>query len=290
MKSLLLEKTGWTFLGFHALVSLFGLAGIGIMLPNPDLWSGIDMLARAFPLALAQGGNVQIWSGAAAVLLFGAVIAGWRAALIFFGVSVLLSVMLELLGTAYGWPFGSYEYTDLFGYKIFGRVPPAIPLSWFSMAFSSFALAAGIIRKWCGAAGLWSSIALGSVMLTTWDLVLDPAMSNEALALQYWVWKDVGPYMGIPLINFLGWVAAGSAMMFAASYFDNRLRPIDAGTSPFFLAMYLCNLVFAIGICASSQLWLPAMVGSGLAAAVLIGWFLPRDPFPLRLLAGRKEA
>lgn len=270
-----LERTGWALLVLHAFVSLFGLVGIAIMVPNPEIWSGWALTATLFPMAVQQGGNLQILLGAAAVLAFASATLGWRATMIFFGVSVLLSLLLEFTGTSYGWPFGNYEYTDLFGPKIMGKVPPAIPLSWFFMGLASFGLASAIIRRWRGVAGLWPSILLGSLLLTAWDFVLDPAMSNETLLLQYWVWEDVGPYMGIPLVNFVGWLGTGIFFMFAASYFDERLRPIQVEQESFFLLIYLCNLVFALGICMGNQLWLPAAIGGVFGGLVLIGWFRP---------------
>lgn len=275
MKRESLERAGWMLLLLHLLVSLFGLVGIAIMVPNPELWSGSSPAASLFPLAVQQGGNLQIVLGAAAVLVFGAATVGWRPTLIFFLVSVGLSLVLEFTGTSYGWPFGNYEYTDMFGPKILEKVPPAIPLSWFFMGLASFGLATAIIRKWRGSAGLWGSILLGSLLLTAWDFVLDPAMSDESLALRYWIWEDTGPYMGVPLVNFVGWLGTGAVFMFAASYFDERLRPIRVERESFFLLIYLCNLIFAIGICLGHQLWLPAILGSAFTGLILFAWFRP---------------
>lgn len=270
-----LERVAWALLLVHVFLSLFGLAGIAIMVPHPELWSGWGLIASLFPLALAQGGNLQIIFGAAAVLAFGAVIAGWRAMAIFFTVSVALSLVFELTGTSFGWPFGNYEYTDMFGFKIGGKVPPVIPLSWFSMGFASFAVATELVRKWYGAADTWRSILLGSVLLVTWDLVLDPAMSHPTLLLQYWVWEDVGPYLGIPIVNFFGWMATGMIFMAVSSFLDERLRPLQSDHGTFFLIIYVTNLLFAAGICVGNQIWLPAMLGLGLVSIVLLGWFKP---------------
>jgi putative membrane protein len=275
LQRLSLERTAWALLLAHALVSLFGLVGIAFMVPHPELWSGSALAAELFPLAVRQGGNIQIWLGAAAVLLFGAAKLGWRPTLIFFFVSVPISLLLEFTGTSWGWPFGNYEYTDMFGFKFLGKVPPAIPLSWFYMGFASFGLAAALIARWRGSAGLWPSIILGSVLLTSWDLVLDPAMSNEALLLQYWIWEDVGPYMGMPLVNFAGWVGTGIVFMFGASFFDQRLRPIRVDRPSFLLAVYLCNVLFAVGICIGNQFWLPALLGTLVTALILAAWALP---------------
>lgn len=275
MKVAALERAGWWLLLLHLLVSLFGLVGIAVMVPHPELWSGWPLAADLFPVAVRQGGNLQIWLGAGAVLLFGVATVGRRATLIFFLVSVLLSLALEFAGTSYGWPFGNYEYTDAFGFKFLGRVPPAIPLSWFFMGFSAFALAAALIRRWRGSAGLWPSILLGTVLLTIWDFVLDPAMSHERLALQFWIWEDSGPYMGVPLVNFVGWLGTGAAFMFASSFFDARLKPIHVERDSFFLLIYLCNLLFAVGICLANGLLLPVLLGCLFTVLILFGWFRP---------------
>lgn len=270
-----LRRVAWAMLLAHVFLSLFGLVGIAIMVPNPAIWSDWTLLATLFPLAVAQGGNFQIILGAAAVFAFGTVVAGRRAMLIFFTVAVMLSFLFELTGTSFGWPFGNYEYTGLFGFKILDKVPPVIPLSWFSMGFTSFALATTLVRKTSGANRLWPSILLGAAMLVAWDLVLDPAMSHPSLLLQFWVWEDVGPYLGIPIINFFGWMATGVIFMGVASHLDGRLRPIAGEQEPFFLIMYVCNLLFAAGICLGNQIWLPTLFGLGLASVIMLVWFWP---------------
>lgn len=270
-----LKRAAWAMLAAHVFLSVFGLVGVAIMAPHPEIWSDWGLLAELFPLAVAQGGNVQIVLGAAAVFAFGAVLAGRRAMVIFFTVSVTLSLLFEITGTSFGWPFGNYEYTDMFGFKILGKVPPVIPLSWFSMGFASFAVAMALVRKLSGSARLWPSVVIGSAILVAWDLVLDPAMSHPTLLLQYWVWEDVGPYLGVPVVNFLGWMATGCIFMTVSSYLDERLRPIREGQGAFFLIMYVCNVLFAAGICLGNAIWLPASLGFGLAAVVVLAWYWP---------------
>lgn len=275
MKQISLERAAWSMLLAHVLLSLFGLAGIALMAPHPEIWSDWGLLASLFPLAVAQGGNIQIILGAVAVFAFGTALAGRRAMFIFFTVSVSLSLLFEFTGTSFGWPFGNYEYTEMFGFKILGKVPPVIPLSWFSMGFASFAVATELVRRWCGLNRLWPSILLGAAMLVAWDMVLDPAMSHPSLLLQYWVWEDVGPYLGIPIVNFLGWMATGVVFMAVASHLDIRLRPVQGEQGAFFIIMYVCNLLFAAGICLGNQIWLPAILGVGLASAVVLAWRWP---------------
>lgn len=275
MKQNSLRRAAWAMLAAHVFLSVFGLVGVAIMAPHPEIWSGWGLLAELFPLAVAQGGNVQIILGAAAVFAFGTVLAGPRAMAIFFTVSVTLSLLFEFTGTSFGWPFGNYEYTEMFGFKILGKVPPVIPLSWFSMGFASFAVATALVRKVHGSTRLWPSVILASAMLVAWDLVLDPAMSHPTLLLQYWVWEDVGPYLGVPVVNFLGWMATGMIFMSVSSYLDGRLRSVREEQGAFFLVMYICNVLFAAGICLGNAIWLPATLGLGLASVVVLTWYWP---------------
>jgi putative membrane protein len=49
------------------------------------------------------------------------------------------------------------------------------------------------------------------VALTAWDLFLDPQMVGEG----YWRWVRAGRYRGIPVTNYLGWLATSTAVMAA---------------------------------------------------------------------------
>jgi uncharacterized membrane protein len=53
----------------------------------------------------------------------------------------IVSLASDLLGTAYGIPFGAYSYTELLGAKWFDRVPLLIPLSWFTMSWVCWVIA-----------------------------------------------------------------------------------------------------------------------------------------------------
>src|SRR5262249_20885360 len=125
--------------GFLAAL-LFGLAGLLIALPHPQWWSGDPRAMRVFELGLQYAGATHIVLGAAAVFVYGWVTLGPRRTGIFFGVSTLLSLGCELIGTGTGWPFGNYAYTTFLGSKILGRVPFSIPLSWFAMGLASYIL------------------------------------------------------------------------------------------------------------------------------------------------------
>ncbi len=133
---------------------------------------------------------------------------GWRRALSFFGIAFTLSAAAELSGTAGGWVFGEYHYTDVFPHKLLGRVPALIPMGWFVMLYPCHIVANltvhgrfdGPWRGWSGAVGL---SLLGALMMTGWDVAVDPHVVHRTGA---WVWANPGAHFGIPLSNYLGWV------------------------------------------------------------------------------------
>ncbi len=137
----------------HATALVFGLAGMLIALPHPELWSSSPLGQQAFAFGMQYAGPLHMVLGAAAMLAFGGATLGWRRTLLFFALACGLSLTSELIGTGTGYPFGNYEYTSGLGYKILGRVPFSIPLSWFYMGLASLhawwrhgALAPGLER------------------------------------------------------------------------------------------------------------------------------------------------
>jgi putative membrane protein len=270
VKHVTLERAAWGFLLLHVAITVFGLAGIVVMIPNPEIWSGSPFLVWLFPLSVQWGGNLQILAGMGALLAYGIWAFGLRPVVVFFAVSVVVSLAMELTGTIFGVPFGAYSYTEMFGPKILDEVPPAIPLSWFYMGLTSFVLARVIVRRWSGQDGLAASVLLGAVILTAWDLVLDPAMAHESLALKYWVWEQTGPYMGVPLVNFLGWILTGVLFMGIASFLDRRLATTEIRSLNIPVILYSVNMLFPIGICAGQGLWFPVILGLALLAATIL--------------------
>ncbi len=203
--------------------------------------------------------------GAAAMFAFSVAALGWRRTLIFFVLACGLSLSAELIGTGTGYPFGNYEYTTGLGYKVLGRVPFSIPLSWFYMGLASFMLGSVLARG----RPVWSVI-MGAYLLTAWDLVLDPAMAHPGLALNFWVWHQAGPYFGMPVQNFAGWSATGALFMGVSRWLWRSDPPVISPRFP--LTVYALNLAFAIVLSAAGDVWIP--IGVALAAgcaAVALG-------------------
>jgi uncharacterized membrane protein len=250
----------------HAAALVFGLAGMLIALPHPELWSADPLGRQVFTFGMQYAGSLHMVLGAAAMFAFSLAALGRRRTLIFFVLACGLSLTAELIGTGTGYPFGNYEYTSGLGYKVLGRVPFSIPLSWFYMGLASFMLGTILARQHA----VWSVI-IGAYLLTAWDLVLDPAMAHPGLPLTFWTWHQAGPYFGMPIQNFVGWTATGALFMGLSRWLWRSDPPIVSPGFP--LTIYLLNLMFAIVLSAAGDVWVPIAValGATLAAAAL-GW------------------
>lgn len=135
-------------------------------------------------------------------VLHGWQILGWKRTLVLLLLTFTISLLFESVGVATGWVYGHYHYTDKLGPKFLGLVPLLIPMAWFMMTYPSFILAQYLVPDMKNTWTWRSSVAgLGAVIMTAWDLAMDPMMVNGG----HWVWEQGGAYFGIPLQNFWGW-------------------------------------------------------------------------------------
>ncbi len=261
-----------TLLMGHILSMAFGLAGILIVLPNADLIALLPEIGRtALPWSMAGGGVIYMLLGTAAVAVYAYRTLGLWHCLGFMIPAIVLSLGSELLGTSTGFPFGHYRYLDGLGYKIAGLVPFTIPLSWFYVGFSAYLIAlAGLetraissVSKYVGAIGF------GSLLLTSWDFVLDPAMSQATLP--FWVWEQPGEFFGMPYQNFAGWFGTGVVFMAVATFIWQakplRVPRLDLGLP---LAIYLGNFAFATIMSLAAGIYIPIGIGIGLGILPLL--------------------
>ncbi|MBV9578908.1 MAG: carotenoid biosynthesis protein [Chloroflexi bacterium] len=239
----------------HAAALIFGLGGMLIAVPHPELWSSSAVGREAFSFGMQYAGALHMLLGAVTMLTFGMVTLGARRTAIFFVAACGLSLSAELIGTSTGYPFGNYEYTTGLGYKILGRVPFSIPLSWFYMGLASFVLG-GYLARWHP---VWS-VVLGAYLLTMWDLVLDPAMAHPGLAMNFWVWHQSGPYFGMPVQNFVGWTVSGAVFMGLSRRLWGPEVPACPPGVP--LTVYILNLGFAIVLSAAGGVWLSIVIAA----------------------------
>lgn len=247
------------FLG-HLAALTFGLAGLLIALPHPELWASSPSAAQVFTFGIHYAGSLHILFGAATMLLFGLLCVGARKTLIFFAAATTISLSMELLGTGTGFPFGAYSYTTFLGLKIGGRVPYSIPLSWFYMGLTSYLLAHVLVAKLALRRRTLWSLVLGVYFLTVWDLALDPAMASQHLLIHFWVWHDTGPYFGMPIRNLVGWMLTGLLFM-SASRLLWRTQLDARRVVPWIpFGVYVANTCFAMALSLGVGLWLPPLI------------------------------
>jgi uncharacterized membrane protein len=136
-------------------------------------------------------------------LLHGALAFGWGRLAIFVALAVVVSFISEVIGVATGWIFGNYHYTDNFGPKILG-VPPITQAGYVSMGYASLIIARVILDRLRTPKG-WGILAVpicATFVMVSWDVAMDPYQSTVS---GDWIWRDGGPYFGVPLHNYVGW-------------------------------------------------------------------------------------
>jgi putative membrane protein len=276
-----LEKVERFCLIGHLISMAFGLAGLLLVMPHPEFLSFVPAGQTLFRWSMAGGGVVYIVLGTIAVAIYAYRTLGLRNWLAFMLPAVLISLGSELLGTSTGFPFGHYNYLSGLGYKIAGLVPFTIPLSWFYLGLSSYLLArAGLGAVFSHRHGwLWQvgAIGLGALLLTSWDFVLDPAMSQTALP--FWYWHQPGAFFGMPYQNFAGWLGTGIVFMtVAALLWRGKLPTLQPAQLNFPLTVYLGNFAFAMVMSIGAGFWVPIVLGIGLGAVpAVICWKLKQS-------------
>jgi putative membrane protein len=249
----------------HVLSMVFGLAGIILVLPNSEFQAKLAQFEwgqTIFSWSMAGGGVTYMLLGTLAVAFYAYRTIGKWHWLSFMLPAIALSLSSELLGTSMGFPFGHYRYLSGLGYKIAGLVPFTIPLSWFYLGFSAYIIArAGLetveIKSWLRQL---LAIAFGALSLTSWDFVLDPAMSQAAIP--FWIWEQPGAFFGMPYQNFAGWMGTGALFMTVATILW-RVKPLklphqDLGLP---LAIYLSNFAFATILSWAAGIYPPVFLG-----------------------------
>ncbi|AFY77524.1 MAG: carotenoid biosynthesis protein [Hydrococcus sp. C42_A2020_068] len=259
----------------HILSMAFGLAGLLIVLPNPEFVVNLPEFGKtAFAWSMAGGGVVYMLLATAAVAVYAYRTLGLWHWLGFMAPAIALSLCSELLGTSTGFPFGHYRYLTGLGYKVAGLVPFTIPLSWFYLGFSAYLLArAGLesrqIPNWVQYVG---AIALGATMLTSWDFVLDPAMSQTTMP--FWIWEQPGAFFGMPYQNFAGWLGTGTVFMTVATLLW-KAKPVTLPRTQLGLplAIYLSNFAFATIMSVAAGIYIPVFLGVILGVVPAIAFY-----------------
>ncbi|WP_337172501.1 carotenoid biosynthesis protein [Gemmatimonas aurantiaca] len=258
----------------HAVFSAFSAFAFATFLvpPYPE-WLQTPTNQRAMAIGYTWGGQTTVVLGAIAGLAFLMHAIGKRLALITFVVAFVLALSSELAGTATGFPFGAYGYTDQLGYKIGGLVPFNIPTSWFYMLVASLAICGRTLAARDDNASKWWWSLVASLVLTAWDVSMDPAMVKT----RHWLWlggdlsdapallRLIGTpfFFGMPLTNWLGWILTGvlvARAMLAIVPPTTWARQVAPHTLP--LVLYAVNGLLPLTICFAQDMVLAGVLGT----------------------------
>ena len=180
---------------------------------------------------------------------------GWAWTIDFALIATGFGLLIEVLGSRTGFPFGDYDYSPTLQPQLLS-VPVIVPLAWLMMAYPALILARSVSRRW--------AIPLAAIGLSTWDLFLDPQMVGEG----YWTWRDPSSILpgvpGIPVQNYLGWLMATLVLMVALDHLPHK--QVDTGVP---LLLYLWTWIGGI-VANAVFLGRPAVaLWGGLGMAVL---------------------
>ncbi|MGH7306450.1 MAG: carotenoid biosynthesis protein [Candidatus Rokuibacteriota bacterium] len=138
---------------------------------------------------------------------------GWRRTLGFWACVWPVALMAELSSTRTGFPFGLYHYTGLTrGRELFiADVPFIDSLSFVFLAYAAFCLARMTLAG--RAVPRWVMALAAGVLMMALDVVIDPlaVLGDRWFLGPLFAYDKPGPYFGVPLSNFAGWVIVGAA-------------------------------------------------------------------------------
>jgi uncharacterized membrane protein len=206
---------------------------------------------------------------------------GPRRTAIFFLISAVVSFLMEETGVRTGLIYGAYHYSNALGAKL-GHVPVLIPLAWFMMIYPSWMVARAVLKGVSVDSffGLTATAAVAALVMTAWDVVMDPGMS----AAGNWVWEHGGSYFGVPLRNYFGWLVTTFVVYWLAGHLWKSNKLLTPATKIFAALPVFVYAFFALRYVLSNsrfpELRLVALFAMGMPALLaLIQLFLtPREP------------
>jgi isopentenyl-diphosphate Delta-isomerase len=186
---------------------------------------GITLLLVAsayFMTAVAMPAEAR-WVSVVNVVLF-AIPAFWAArrwlglrdAVILFVIMGAYALAVETIALVTDVPYGSFYYSDLLGYKLFGITPITVSLAWTPLVIASYAVAKRIVGN------AFATVIIGTLVLAAFDLVVDPG----AVRIGFWRYEGGGPYYGVPLSNYIGWLITGIVAMTIIELFLHLRKPL----------------------------------------------------------------
>ena len=214
------------------------------MTPWSPFVSGISLILFAVPCFWAA----KMWLG-------------WRDATFVFVALGVFALLLESAAITTGFPYGRFEYGNHLGYKLFGVVPWPVAFAWTPLLLGAYAIAAGSVTS------RTLRMVGTAFILMALDFVIDPG----AVRLGFWRYAEGGPFYGVPLSNFAGWLFTGFLGAGLLELILSRIKPLLP--APVQLASSAVLIIFFwTVVAASSGLIVPALIGILTLVSVAVAW------------------
>ena len=216
----------------------------------------------------------------AAVLCHAVVTFSLRDACLFFALACGISLAAEYAGVRSGFPFGCrYDYHEHLTPQLAGCVPLFIPLSWFVLAYAPLVFlrrfAADTPHSSPRHRSLLAKAVLCALLLAAADLFLDPL----ATSVDAWHWAEEGGYLGIPVLNYLGWFLVG-LLIYVSFFALARSNGAGVGQSTRFLdaAFVMFSIFFTatanVAVVLHLDNGVPVMMTAATAGPLWLYWFV----------------
>jgi uncharacterized membrane protein len=170
---------------------------------------------------------------------------GKRGIVVFTGLCLGVATFFETLSLRTGFPFGHDRFTDLMGPKISG-LPVLLALAWLGMGYLSWMVSLAIIggedEPLSGRRVVLVPL-LASFAMTVWDLSMEAVWAD---IYHGWIWRDGGPYYGVPISNFFGWLLTAYVFYQLFAFYARSKETVPSGMSDWPLAI-LFYAVCAVG-------------------------------------------
>jgi len=135
---------------------------------------------------------------------------------------------IEAVGTATGWPFGNYSYSNILGFAL-ANTPLIIGINWIIVSLGAYALA-----KFVGLKKIIPLIITSAVLTLLLDIVMEPA----AVKLDYWQWNTDS----IPLQNYVSWFLIGLLIAYSLNKLKIKINKWVPGLIFIMLLIYFLSI------------------------------------------------
>ena len=217
---------------------------------------------------------------------------GAKSALKFVLIAVSIGWFSEHMGSTRGWFFGSYNYTDVLGWRL-GDVPMVIPLMWFALCYIGYVMSNLIVWQSPIAPSIKSNSLgmaagmsfLAATIVTAYDLAADPYMVFQ---LHAWIMviKD-GWWFGETLQGFFGWVFVAFTIIFSfhlSTHREKLMVPAGYAKNHVLLpvSIYAFSMIFQMCLSDPVELRTIAAFAMGIPLLFMLAGWVRWTPLPAK--------